>query len=437
MGNNVTLLKRHHAIMAASSPRLATVSGTQSVSLPNALSMPLKSLKVEGSSTLSATPSPSSSVTITTNYGPLVSEKYELPAEYQYIDGITFSGRTYYEISNLYLTGADTVHLSFSFNTNCNVFGCYDNDSSGDRYSLYVSSSSGAKYMRYGSDAYNSYFPQSARGDRFDVTITPTGVSGLYTDSTWEEETFTSSVSMCIGLTGPGVTSTKFSGNMYGCFVVEGRFKGLPCIRKSNNDIGYYDTYSKQFYAPIGSNPSALEVSHSTITFENNTIEAAELFAIGNYKDEQDIINGSIVRCLGVKVLDGTENWTDIDQYGRTSIQLLSMKNSTNGPRTIPGYCNYFENLHNGESITDVTVGQFYLAAPQRIYFHIQQEDVATFKEWLAERYNASAPVVVIYPLATETIQEITPVALQTTLNATNTITTTNNIVVQYWKKPF
>lgn len=436
MGNNVTLLKRHHAVMAASSPKLATVSGTQSVSLPKAISMPLKSLKIEGSSTLSATPTPSAPATITTNYGSLVPERYELPTGYEYIDGITFSGRTYYIINDLYLTGADTVRLSFSFNTNCNIFGCYDNDSSGDRYSLYVSSSSGAKYMRYGSDAYDSYFPQSARGDRFDVTITPTGVSGMYTDSTWEEETFTSSVSMCIGLTGPGVTSTKFNGNMYGCFVVEGRFKGIPCIRKSNNDIGYYDTYSKQFYAPIGSNPSVLEVSHSAITFGDNTIETAELFAVGDYKDKQDIIDGSIRRYLGVKVLDGTETWTDIDEYGRTSIQLMSMKNST-GPRTIPGYCNYFENLHNSEPIADVVAGQFYLAAPQRIYFHIQQEDLATFKEWLAERYSAGAPVVVIYPLASSTIQEIAPVVLQTTLNTTNTITTTNNIVVQYWRKPF
>ena len=228
------LLKRHHTVMAASSPKLTTVSGTQSVSLPKAVSMPLKSLKIEGSSTLSAAPSPSTPAIITTNYGSLAPERYELPAEYQYIDGITFSGRTYYIFNDLYLTGADTVHLSFSFTTNCNVFGCYDNDSSGDRYSLYVSSSSGAKYMRYGSNAYDSYFPSSARGDRFDVIITPTGTSGMYTDSTWEEETFTSSVSMCIGLTGPGVTSAKFSGNMYGCFVVEGRFKGIPCIRKSD-----------------------------------------------------------------------------------------------------------------------------------------------------------------------------------------------------------
>ena len=273
--------------------------------------MPLKSLKIEGSSTLSATPSPSVPATITTNYGSLAPERYELPAEYQYIDGIVFSGRTYYEIGNLYLTGADTVRLSFSFNTNCNVFGCYDNDSSGDRYSLYVSSTSGAKYMRYGSNAYDSYFPLSARGDRFDVIITPTGTSGMYTDSTWEEETFTSSVSMCIGLTGPGVTSTKFSGNMYGCFVVDGRFKGIPCIRKSDNNIGYYDTYSKQFYAPTGSNPSALEVSHSTITFENNTIEVAELFAVGDYTDTQDIITGQITRNCRIKVFDGTEtNWT-------------------------------------------------------------------------------------------------------------------------------
>lgn len=436
MGNNVTLLKRHHTIMATSSPKLATVSGTQSVSLPKAVSMPLKSLKIEGSSTLSATPTPSTPATITTNYGLLVPERYELPAEYQYIDGIVFSGRTYYEISNLYLTGADTVRLSFSFTTNCNVFGCYDSDVSDSRYSLYVSSSSGAKYMRYNDEGYDSYFPQSARGDRFDVVITPTGTSGMYTDSTWEAQTFTSPVAMRIGLTGPGVTSTKFSGNMYGCFVVEGRFKGIPCICKSDNNIGYYDTYSKQFYAPIGSNPSALEVSHSTITFENNTIEAEELFAVGDYKDEQDIISGNIIRHVGIKVLDGTETWTEIDQYGRTSIQITSMKNST-GPRTIPGYCNYFENLYNSEPIADVVAGQFYLASPQRLYFHIQQQDVTTFKEWLAERYDAGVPVFVIYPLATETIQYITPVALQTTLNATNTITTAENITVEYWKKPF
>lgn len=432
--NNV--LRRHRNIIAASSPRLATTTGIQSVSLPDAISWPLKSLKVEGSTTLSATPSPSAPATITTNYGPLVPERYELPTGYEYIDGITFNGRTYYIINDLYLTGADTVRLSFSFNTNCNVFGCYDNDSSGDRYSLYVSSSSGAKYMRYGSNAYNSYFPSSARGDRFDVIITPTGTSGMYTDSTWEEETFTSSVSMCIGLTGPGVTSTKFSGNMYGCFVVDGRFKGIPCIRKSDNNIGYYDTYSKQFYAPIGSNPSVLEVSHSAITFGDNTIETAELFAVGDYKDEQDIIDGSIRRYLGVKVLDGTETWTDIDQYGRTSIQLTSMKNS-DGPRTIPGYCNYFENLHNSEPIANVTVGQFYLAAPQRLYFHITQETIAEFKEWLATRYTIGAPVVVLYPLATGTFQNITPVILRTTFNGTNVVTTNNNVTVEYWKKPF
>ena len=437
MGNNVTLLKRHHAVMAASSPKLATVSGTQSISLPNALSMPLKSLKIEGSSTLSATPSPSAPATITTNYGTLAPERYELPIEYEYIDGITFSGRTYYEISNLYLTGADTVHLSFSFNTNCNIFGCYDNDSSGDRYSLYVSSSSGAKYMRYGSSAYDSYFPQSARGDRFDVTITPTGVSGMYTDSTWEEETFTSSVSMCIGLTGPGVTSTKFSGNMYGCFIVEVRFKGIPCIRKSDNNIGYYDTYSKQFYAPNGSNPSALEVSHSTVTFGNNTIEVAELLAVEGYKDTQDIVSGEITRRVGVKVLDGTESWREATHKGvfYTSADVGTIS------ETYPVLSNAYVTsvLANG-TMPDLTA-----KLAQTIAFggaiHIVHDDyqdkIDDFKAYLAAQYAAGTPIIVLYPLATETIEHQSPTVLRTTYNTTNTITTTNNIVVQYWKKPF
>ena len=49
-------------------------------------------------------------------------------------------------------------------------------------------------------------------------------------------------------------------GTFYGNVEVEGpnglRFKGIPCERLSDGEIGYYDTVSKTFYEPVGETPT-------------------------------------------------------------------------------------------------------------------------------------------------------------------------------------
>lgn len=445
MGNNVTLLKRHHAVMAASSPKLATVSGTQSISLPKALSMPLKSLKIEGSSTLSATPTPSAPADIECNNGTLVpGHESGLPLGYTLLDSVGCSSS--HDIATpIYLASTDVVECRFRNSATTGYGALYGTFAMGDSSAFY------ANGTYYGYNSSNTKIDTGIDIDTNWHTLRHDFINGEITideeTTTFTPFTFTNSKAMHI--------FSRYYNNSYG-YYWKGYISYFRVYRngklicnyipaKYNGDVGVYDLVNEEFLfgtsilegTAVNDPITAITMgAHNTITLNSQTANVADLLAVGDYKDEQDIINGSIVRRLKVKVLDGTENWTDIDEYGRTSIQLASMKNST-GPRTIPGYCNYFENLHNSEPIADVVAGQFYLAAPQRIYFHIQQEDLATFKEWLAERYSAGAPVVVIYPLASSTIQEITPVVLQTTLNTTNTITTTNNIVVQYWRKPF
>jgi hypothetical protein len=144
----------------------------------------------------------------------------------------------------------------------------------------------------------------------------------------------------------------------------------------------------------------------------NNTATAEMLLKVGNYQDQQEILSGAITRNVGVKVLDGTENWTNIDQYSRTSIQITDMV-APNSPRVIPAYCNYFENLHNSEPISSVTAGQFYLAPTRGVYFHISQTTTSGFKTWLAAQYAAGTPVIIVYPLATPTTESVTGQHLQ------------------------
>lgn len=181
----------------------------------------------------------------------------ELPDGYKRVKSLTMDNDCYYEIEDFYLKGSDTVKLSYSITGACNVFGCYTNASAQDNYSLYVQSSSSSKYLRYADGAYNSC---TKLNTRYDVEITPTGTHGMETNSVWEEASFTSVAEMLIGTTSVSASSAKLKGTLYGNIIVKDangiRFKGIPCVRLSDDVAGYYDTVSETFYEPNGTNPT-------------------------------------------------------------------------------------------------------------------------------------------------------------------------------------
>ena len=133
------LLKRHHTVMAASSPKLATVSGTQSVSLPEAVSMPLKSLKIEGSSTQSATPTPSAPADTECNNGTLstITHKSGLPLGYTLLDSIGCNSSN--DITTpIYLASTDVVECRFRNSTTTRYGALYGTYAVGDSSALYA-----------------------------------------------------------------------------------------------------------------------------------------------------------------------------------------------------------------------------------------------------------------------------------------------------------
>ena len=179
----------------------------------------------------------------------------ELPEGYKRVKSLTMNNNCYYEITDFFLKGSDTLRFSVTITATSNVIGSYIG-SGGPNYSLYASTNN-VSYLRYGTNNYNSMFEANKR---YNVTFTPTGSHGMEINSTWTELDFTTTKPFCIGTTSSTVsTSAKLKGTLYGNVIVEDangiRFKGIPCIRESDDAVGYYDTVSGTFYEPIGTNP--------------------------------------------------------------------------------------------------------------------------------------------------------------------------------------
>lgn len=178
-----------------------------------------------------------------------------VPAAYRELTGIVFGGQVWYD-TGMRLYGSDTLRFAIKPTKACNVLGCYTTAQAQTNYSLYVTTSSGGAYTRYNGGTYDSYIVANTR---YDVTITPTGTSGLQNDSTWTEKDFTTESDMLIGTTSTGATSAKFTGTMYGNIEVFGRALFTPVERISDGKIGYYNPYTGDFLTNRGSGtPSAL-----------------------------------------------------------------------------------------------------------------------------------------------------------------------------------
>ena len=181
----------------------------------------------------------------------------ELPEGYKKVKSLTMDNDCYYEITDFYLKGSDTIKFACSITNACNIIGAYSGSGAGANYSVY-GTTIGGSYLRYYSGTYNSKF---VAGKRYDITLTPTGSHGMEIESPWDELEFTTTKVLCIGTTSPTVaTSAKMRGTFFGNIIVEDkdgiRFKGIPCVRESDDVPGYYDVISETFYEPIGTNPT-------------------------------------------------------------------------------------------------------------------------------------------------------------------------------------
>ncbi len=318
MRNDRTLLHRliwlrGMGVIGGASGAVVTVDGVSPLSLPNAKAGLLRSLIQRGKCTVE-------SGALKCNNGVIGLHDDELPDGYRRLLSMSMNNNCYYVVPDFHLTGADTLRFSYEIDNACNVIGSYSGSASGANYSLYTNSDN-YKYLRYYSGQYSS---KSIKGKRYDVAITPTGAAGMEIDSTWEEIDFVCPNDFFIGTTSTTTSAASFRGTLFGNVEVEGpnglRFKGIPCERVSDGEIGWYDTVSETFFEPVGTTPTVggYDYSHIVRTVtgtpevitatSGDTAGAVDLLAVGSVADTQDIISGEVTRRTEAILYDGTQD---------------------------------------------------------------------------------------------------------------------------------
>ena len=134
---------------------------------------------------------------------------------------------------------------------------------------------------------------------------------------------------------------------------------------------------------------------------------------VGDYADSYDATTGKITRRVGVKVLNGTEEWGAVNAgAGRYFLHRAFGLYDYGAGAFVDIMCNTFR--PNSGAATTSTLGiAFYKNSvneeiPQLRITYPEITTIDDFKSYLAQQYSAGTPVTVYYPLATLVEETVT-----------------------------
>ena len=203
----------------------------------------------------------------------------------------------------------------------------------------------------------------------------------------------------------------------------------IPCKRNSDNVLGMYDLVSGQFFTnqgtgdfvagnavsdPVEVYADGLQETIAIKDDQNATVSTAtceDLLSVDTYTDQQEVISGVVTRNVGVKVLDGTEDWETTAQstvYRWLSPVSFSLPNLC--------ICTHYVGENTPVSIANMPDMSIKAGSATVSYLYVKDSsfsnNLAGFKQYLADQYANGTPVIVIYPLDTPTTESVAGQAL-------------------------
>ena len=158
---------------------------------------------------------------------------------------------------------------------------------------------------------------------------------------------------------------------------------------------------------------------------QDTTVSTAiceDLLSIGTYTDQQEIIDGTVTRKVGVLVLDGTETWTKASGYTNifyTNAATDAYYNDSSAER-IPLTCTHLTgtdatNTNMQDNTIKLTAQGAALTTPL-IYIKasVSGDNLTTWQNWLAAQYANGTPVIIVYPLKADATETVTGQTMQT-----------------------
>ena len=150
--------------------------------------------------------------------------------------------------------------------------------------------------------------------------------------------------------------------------------------------------------------------------FNGGSAMAEMLLAIDDNKDEHNVTSGDVIRKIGIKIFDGSETFTASTAYGKACL-IQGASNSWGAYRSEAVLCTHFLGMPTTTSKAEDYTCFFNVTG--HFYFRLEDNTVATFKQFLADQYNAGTPVIVFFVKATPTTETVTaqPLTIQAGTN--------------------
>lgn len=162
--------------------------------------------------------------------------------------------------------------------------------------------------------------------------------------------------------------------------------------------------------------------------YHEQTASVPDLFAVGDYKDTDEIISGLKTGKVRARTLTGDENWSLSTGTNLVQFYTGDFSSEVNSSQSIvstvaPYGC-------TAQNRTQYDFG-CYSGSSGNLCFQMQGDETLTstpiFKNRLRSDLAAGRPWIVIYKLATETTEQTTPQPL-TTSKGTNVVDSENNV---------
>lgn len=437
-GGTQLVIKQNAILPGQNVMRVMYVGGTAVVvgpdvpplSLPDATANDLLSLTAFGGTSQASTPTPDAPIDIVCNNGALKAKHQSgLPLGYTLLEYISANNGPYIE-TDIKIASTDIVETEFANNSSTGygaLYGIYDTGQSSAFY---------ANQTYYGYDAANNKVDTGVSVDTNWHTAVHNFVDGTLTLDgnivSFTPFSFTNSVNNAI--------FARYYNGSYGYFF-RGKIRKhkvtrgntvlcdmVPVRNDSTNELGLYDLINDRFWTNSGSGSFSAgdPVSDPVEIYTDGPIETIaikddqsatvstatceNLLSISDNTDKQEIIGGIVTRKVGVKVLDGTESWSRAtNQDGSANYVFYTQIDDKKIGNAQPMLCTHYDYIGSVSYVT-LTTGKFLSnSANTSVYFDGGSiTTVTNWKKWLVDQAAAGTPVIVIYPLATETTETVT-----------------------------
>lgn len=230
--------------------------------------------------------------------------------------------------------------------------------------------------------------------------------------------THTMGASTAFVIVGSNVNGTKYPE------ITKDDVKGIKWMFNMGTSAKAYEDYRKGF--SLGG-VDVIRVK------EYSSVSAEMLLNINTYTDKQDIISGVVTRKIGIKVFDGSESSWYLSMSGDVYRYRYKFDEDDNAyyknGRGTDMLSTHFKVLSSGS-----TAGGAFLngSSNAEYLFLIPNQSITTledFRKWLQMQYAKGMPVMVIYPLAEDKIENVAPQSLS---NPEGTITLQRDVYAPF-----